>query len=302
MIHALDMTDVRLELGDFTLGPLDLQLDSGKVVGLVGPNGSGKTTTMRTIMGVLDRDRGAIRVCGLSADPWKGAWKEVVGYVPDRPVFYDWMTGHSFSTLVSRFYPKWDHEQAARLAARFQLDLSKPIKRLSTGNRVKLSLVIALAHHPGLALFDEPTAGLDPVVRTEVFDVLAEMLETGSMTILYSTHILDDLHRLADELVFLREGRIQLHVGKDELIDRWRRVQFRLEGEVEDIRGLVEHTRQGRFHQIVSSSGEETAQDLAAKGAESVRASAMTLEEIAVQIMKGGVHGRHDRTPAHDRR
>ncbi|MEN8007339.1 MAG: ABC transporter ATP-binding protein [Candidatus Krumholzibacteriota bacterium] len=290
MEYALGMRDVEVGFRNFTLGPLDLDLKPGRVVGLVGPNGSGKTTTMKTIAGILDRDAGLIEVCDQPADPEKGVWKESVGYVPDKPIFYEWMNGTAFLDLVARFYPRWDSSFARELADRFHLDLEEKIKRHSAGNRVKLSLVAALAHRPGLALFDEPTAGLDPVVRTEVFDVLCEMMDNGNMTVFYSTHILDDLHRLADDLVFLERGRIILDVAKDDLIDSWRRLRFQYAGEVPEFSGAVRHTQQGRVHELITSAGEKTQAEVGALGAESIRASALTLEEIAVHVMKGDYH------------
>jgi ABC-2 type transport system ATP-binding protein len=287
MEYALGMRDVEVRFRNFTLGPLNLDLPPGRVVGLVGPNGSGKTTTMRTIAGILDRDQGLIEVCDKPAVPEQGAWKQAVGYVPDRPLFYEWMKGSAFLELIARFYPRWDAAFARELADRFRVDLSARIKRLSAGNRVKLSLVAALAHRPALALFDEPTAGLDPVVRTEVFDVLGTMMENGAMTVFYSTHILDDLHRLADDLVFLERGRVRLHVAKDDLVDSWRRVRFHFGGDLPDLPGAVQHSCQGRVHELVTTDCGRTVAELDGLGAESVRATAMSLEEIAVHIMKG---------------
>jgi ABC-2 type transport system ATP-binding protein len=158
---------------------------------------------------------------------------------------------------------------------------------MSAGNRVKLSLVAALAHRPRLALFDEPTAGLDPVVRTEVFDVLCEMMERDDMTVLYSTHIVDDLHRLADELVFLIEGKVGLHEAKDDLVDRWRRIRFLHAEPLSDLDGVMHHERDGRLHELVAPDGDKTAAELATRGVESIALEPLTLEEIAVQIMKG---------------
>lgn len=290
MEYALGMREVEVRFRDFTLGPLDLDLEPGQVVGLVGPNGSGKTTTMKTIMGIVARDAGRIEVCDRPASPDEGAWKESIGYVPDKPVFYDWMSGSAYLDLMSRFYPRWESGFADELARRFRLDLGARIKRYSTGNRVKLSLVAALAHRPGLALFDEPTAGLDPVVRTEVFDVLGGLLENGDMTVFYSTHILDDLHRLADRLVFLDEGRIKLDIAKDELVDKWRRIRFQFQDDVNSIPGTVSHTRQGRVHELVTSEGTRAVAHLESLGAEAVRPTGMPLEEIAVHIMKGEGH------------
>lgn len=298
MTPTLRMEAVELRLNGFTLGPLDLDLEPGKVVGLVGPNGSGKTTTMRVIMGILDRDQGLIEVCDQSATPRSGSWKEQIGYVSDKPIFYDWMSGRDFLDLLSRFYPSWDSRHATELAARFELELDARIRHLSLGNRVKLSLVAALAHHPRLALFDEPTSGLDPVVRSEVFAALSDMLEDGAMTVFYSTHILDDLHRMADELVFLRDGRVQTYAAKDDLIDHWRRIQFQLDGNLPEVEGMVAHEEQGNLHEIICSDGATAAHSLAEAGAAGMRSTPMSLEEIAVQIMKEGRHGRNDDTAA----
>jgi ABC-2 type transport system ATP-binding protein len=284
---ALGLRGLEVHFDRFKLGPLDLDLEVGKVVGLVGPNGSGKTTTIRSVAGNLHRDAGAIEVCGKSAIREDGSWKANIGYVPDVPVFYEWMTAARFLEFISGFYPTWSGSFAAELSSRFRLDLQEKTKRLSTGNRVKLSLVAALAHKPRLALFDEPTAGLDPVVRTEVFDVLCEMMERDHMTILYSTHLIDDLHRLADELVFLISGEIRLHEPKDDLIDRWRRVRFHHAEALSDLEGVLQHERQDRLHELVTPDGEKTASDLAARGAEAIHAQPLTLEEIAVLIMKG---------------
>jgi ABC-2 type transport system ATP-binding protein len=287
MTRALELRGVEVRFKRFTLGPLDLELEPGKVFGLVGPNGSGKTTTIRCIAGNLQRDGGAVSVCDRTADPQDGSWKEGIGYVPDVPVFYEWMMGRRFLEFIAGFYPGWSDSFAAELSQRFHLDLDEKVKNLSKGNRVKLSLVAALAHRPALALFDEPTAGLDPIVRTEVFDVLWEMMEANGMTILYSTHILDDLHRLADELIFLKGGRIRLRAAKDDLIDQWRRIRFQHPDELAALDGSVLHDRQGDVHEIVTRDGEKTQAALTAQGATSIRVQPLTLEEIAVHIMKG---------------
>lgn len=286
MATSLKISGVEVRFARFTLGPLDLELDTGRVVGLVGPNGSGKTTTIRCVAGNMNRDAGFIEVCGLPAVPEDGSWKENIGYVPDVPVFYDWMTAGRFLEFVSGFYPTWSATFAAGLARRFRLDLQEKTKRLSAGNRVKLALVAALAHKPRLALFDEPTAGLDPVVRTEVFDVICEMMESENMTVLYSTHIMDDLHRMADELVFLVDGTVFLHEPKDDLVDRWRRISFQHADSFADLDGIVDYKRQDRRHELVTRDGDKTAAELAARGAEAVRLQPLTLEEIAVHIIK----------------
>jgi ABC-2 type transport system ATP-binding protein len=295
MSAALTLRGLTLRYNRFTLGPLDLELKPGRVVGLVGPNGSGKTTTLRCVAGNLYPDAGEITVHGRRAAPHDGSWKELIGYVPDKPVFFEWMTAGGFLEFMSGFYPDWSSRFAGELARRFRLDLGARVRQLSTGNRMKVFLVAALAHRPRLALFDEPTAGLDPVVRTEVFDTLWGMMEREEMTILYSTHILDDLHRLADDLVFLRDGGVNVHSSKDDLIDRWRRIRFRYDGESSRLEAVVKSTHLGQDHEILSSDGDRTLTALSAIGAHEIRACPLSLEEIAVNIMKGEHHVPHHR-------
>ena len=144
----------------------------------------------------------------------------------------------------------------------------------------------ALAHSPKLLLLDEPTAGLDPVVRTEVLDTLFEILEDGERAIFYSTHILSDISRLADELVFLSNGQLLQRSAKDDLIDAWRRISFRLDKK-QNIDQVVEHKTEGPDHQVVSSNYLVTLDHLKALGAENIQESRMTIDEIAVHILKG---------------
>lgn len=287
MTHPLELHGLQVRFPRFTLGPLTLMLDPGRVVGLVGPNGSGKTTTLRCLAGNLYPDAGSFAVFGRRPSSHDGSWKALVGYVPDRPVFYEWMSARRFLAFVSGFHPDWSLPLAEELASRLSLDLDARVAHLSAGNRIKVSLIAALAHRPKLALFDEPTAGLDPVVRSEVFDLLVEMMEGTEMSVLYSTHIVDDLQRLADEVVFLSDGAIALRAAKDDLLDRWRRLFFRHVGDLPGVEGVVRQARQGETWEIVSRDGERSIQTLRAAGVQNVRASALSLEEIAVHVMKG---------------
>jgi len=205
---------------EFKLGPLNLDLEPGTVLGFVGPNGSGKTTTIQCLVGLLRADSGEMEVFGRPNDLNKPQWKLDIGYVGDIQVFYERWTGQQNLDFLSRFYPNWSNERVHELAKRFNLPLHKRAKDLSTGNRVKLSLIAALSHSPRLLLLDEPTSGIDPVVRMEVLDVLFEILETGERAIFYATHILPEISRLADELAFIEKGKIWLS-RKALLEDPW---------------------------------------------------------------------------------
>jgi ABC-2 type transport system ATP-binding protein len=207
--------------------------------------------------------------------------------VGDIQVFYERWTGRKNLEFRSLFYPNWSQAKAEELARRFQLPLDKRAKDLSTGNRVKLSLVAALAHSPRLLLLDEPTAGIDPVIRTEVLDVLFEIIETGRIAIFYTTHILPEISRIADELAFIHNGKIWYRTAKEDLTEKWRKVSFRLERNEVGIRAALSHQHEGGSHQVISSDYTTTIRHLRELEAENIQDSHMSIEEIAVQILKG---------------
>ncbi len=274
----------------FRLGPLDLDLEPGVVLGFVGPNASGKTTTFHCLTRLVRPDSGRVSILGHPADATDPSWKAEVGYVGDRHVFFENWTGRANLNFRSGFYPNWSPELAAGLARRFEFPLDQKAKEMSSGNRVKLSLIGALAHSPRLLLLDEPTVGLDPVVRREVLDALFEILEDGERSIFYATHILTDIGRLADELAFLMNGTVRQRSTKEDLQEKWRRITFRKPGEVTAPAATVIHEREGNNHRVISSDFRTTLDDLRSLGAESVQETRMSIDAIAVEILKGGRH------------
>jgi len=288
MVNAFEFKDVVKSYPDFQLGPLSLSLAPGTVLGYVGPNGSGKTTTMHCLTGLVKADGGEMRVFGQENHPNRPSWKLDIGYVGDVHVFYERWSAARNLKFLSQFYPNWSDQRVLDLARRFDLPLERKAKNLSTGNRVKLSLIAALAHSPRLLLLDEPTSGLDPVVRAEVLETLFELLETGESAIFYSTHILSDISRLADELAFLVDGRITLRAGKEALTEKYRRLSFRLEGTRTDFDGCLEMRREGARVQGVSHDVEATLRQLTSLNAQQIEETRMTIDEIAVFILKNG--------------
>jgi len=287
---AARLSGLTKSFSGFQLGPLDLVLEPGTVLALVGPNGAGKTTTLNCMAGLIVPDEGGTEVYGSPVHPARTEYRRDVGYVGEESGFFQrWTTGRNLDYLA-KLLPGWSHDRAHRLAERFALPLDKPVSKLSRGNRTKLALVAALGHGPRLLLLDEPTAGLDPVVRAEVLDVLWEIIEDGQHAVLYSTHILSDINRLADELAFLRDGQIVLRTGRDKLSESWRRVSFRLEEENVELAGVVEHRQVRAEHQVITRNAEATMQQLTELGAEAVEVSRMSVDEIAVQILKEGHH------------
>jgi ABC-2 type transport system ATP-binding protein len=287
MSKAFQFYDVVKEFPEFKLGPLNIDLEPGTVMGYVGPNGSGKSTTMHCLVGLLKADKGKMEIFGRENNPNKPDWKFDIGYVGDKHVFYENWDGYRNLKFLSNFYPNWSNSMVEELTTRFELPLNKRAKDLSSGNRVKLSLVGALAHSPKLLILDEPTAGLDPVVRTELLDVLFEVVESGERAIFYSTHILTDISRIADELTFIDEGTIKLKTPKNDLTDNWRKISFRLAQNNVEFRSVVAQQKSGSDYQIISSNHAETIGQLRELGAESIIENRMTIDEISVQIIKG---------------
>jgi ABC-2 type transport system ATP-binding protein len=274
----------------FRLGPLDLAIEPGTVLALVGPNGAGKTTTLNCIGGLMIPDEGSIEVYDMPVHPSRTDYRREIGTVGEESGFLQRWSARKNLDLLGGLIPTWSRDRAHRLADRIALPLDTPVNKMSRGNKTKLSIVAALAHGPRLLLLDEPTNGLDPVVRAEVLDVLWEVTEDGEHAVLYSTHVLSDINRLADELVFLRDGGIVLRSGRDELGERWRRISFRLGGEEIDLPDIVEHRRVRAEHQVITRNAEATLDRLTAMGAEAVEVSRMSVDEIAVQILKEGHH------------
>ncbi len=289
-MKAFAIRELVKKFPEFTLGPLNLDLEPGSVLGYIGPNGAGKSTTMHCLTGLLKAERGVMEIFGKKNNPYAVDWKFDIGYVGDAHVFYErWSVAKNLKFL-SQFYPAWSDTLALDLVKRFDIPLEKKAKNLSSGNRVKLSLIGALAHSPRLLILDEPTAGLDPVVRTEVLNALFDVLETGERAIFYSTHILADISRLADELAFLDDGKVILRAAKEDLLEQWRKISFRFSGDSLSLTAVSAHRQEGSNHQVISSDFRSTIRHLSEIGAENVQEIRMSIDEIAVQILKGENH------------
>ena len=289
-IAAAELKGLTKVFPGFQLGPLDLTLEPGTVLALVGPNGAGKTTTLNCMAGLTLPDGGGTEVYGSPVHPTRTEYRRDVGYVGEESGFFQRWTVARNLDYMARLIPNWSTDRAKQLADRIDLPLGTQVSKLSRGNQTKLALVAALAHGPRLLLLDEPTAGLDPIVRAEVLDLLWEITEDGEHAVLYSTHVLSDINRLADELAFLRDGRLVLRTGRDELSESWRRVSFRLPDESVDLPGVVEHRRVRTEHQVITRDAEATLQQLGELGADAVEVARMTVDESAVQILKEGHH------------
>lgn len=190
-------------------------------MGLIGPNGAGKTTLIKLIMNAVRRDGGTIRLFGSDNKLHTENARARIGFVQDEPTFYGHLTLAAMKSIVAGFYPRWDEKAFLQLVDHFDLPLSKRVTALSRGMTTKFALSLALSHHAELLILDEPTTGLDPAARRGLLTIMAEYIEDGIRSILFSTHITSDLERAADFITLIQAGKVVFSSGKDEILENW---------------------------------------------------------------------------------
>lgn len=203
----------------FCLGNFSLTVPSGVIVGLIGENGAGKTTFIKSLLDVLHADGGEVKIFGLDYKKNEKLIKEDIGVVFDNMFFPEILTANDIDRIMKEVYKNWDKELFFKYMRDFQLPVHKSIKQFSKGMKKKLEIATALSHKPKLLILDEPTSGLDPVVRNEVLDLFLDFVKDEEHTILLSTHITSDLEHIADHIIFLDKGKIMLDKSKDDIID-----------------------------------------------------------------------------------
>lgn len=218
--YAIEIRGVSKRYPGFSLEDISFSLPTGCVLGLIGENGAGKSTTIRLLLNATERDAGEIRLFGRDVAAEEEAIKSEIGVVFDECRFPGELNPKEVGRILKHIHRDWDDAYYASLLSTFDLPMKKAIKTFSRGMKQKLSMAAALAHRPKLLLLDEPTSGLDPVVRKEMLDLLWEYLQEEGRSILLSSHITSDLERIADYIAFLHEGRLLFAEDKDALLER----------------------------------------------------------------------------------
>lgn len=214
-MNAVEFNNVTKKRKDFTIENLNLSIPQGYITGFIGPNGSGKTTVIHMLMNLLQIDDGEISIYGVSHQDH--TQKQHIGFVYDEFFMYPYFTIKKIKAIFAPLYDNWNQALFDKYLKIFQLPYKKNIKKFSKGMKMKTALLFALAHQPEFIVMDEPTAGLDPVFRRELLEILQNLMINEKQTIFFSTHITTDLDRIADYIIFINDGKIMFQKSMEEI-------------------------------------------------------------------------------------
>ena len=217
-MNALEIRNLTKSYPDFTLDSINLTLPSGCIMGLIGENGAGKSTTIKLILDMIHKDSGSITILGKDNGDNIKLMKEDIGVVMDEVGIPECLTVKQVGNVMKHTFQNWDNAEYARLVQKLELPDKKQFKELSRGMKTKLGIAIAMSHNSKLLILDEATSGLDPVVRDEVVEMFSDFTRDESHSILISSHIVSDLEILCDYIAFLHKGKLLLCEEKDQLL------------------------------------------------------------------------------------
>lgn len=280
-MNAIEIKGLCKEYQGFRLGSFDLNLPSGCILGLVGENGAGKSTTIRLIMDTIARDAGTVSVLGVdNQSPEFAAVKEDIGIVLDEAYFPEVLSAANVGSIMASTYRRWDTAKYAAYLKGFGLDEKKAFRDYSRGMRMKLAIAVALSHDPKLLILDEATSGLDPMVRDEMLDLFNEFTRDPGHSILLSSHIVSDLEKICDYIAFLHKGKLVLCEEKDRLLEEYALVHMTAERLADLPEDSIVGRKNGRFGVEALVLRSRVPQDLPVEHT--------NLEDIILFMAKGG--------------
>ena len=240
MERILEVKDLKVKYPGFCLDNISFSCQKGKIIGIIGTNVAGKSTTIKAIMHIIEREQGDIF--------WEGKtltskiipiFRENVGYVGENDCYYPNIKIRKILKLMSELYSNWDNETMEKYINCFQLDVGKKVKELSTGMRVKLDLLMAMSHNAEIYILDEPTSGLDPVIRKELLEILEHLAKDEKKTVIISSHITSDLEKIADRIIYIVNGKIELDDDIASIRSKYVKVNVTDENATCDLKGCL---------------------------------------------------------------
>lgn len=221
MENILEIKNLSKKYKGFELKDINLVLPQGTIMGLIGENGAGKSTTIKAILNIINKDKGEVKIFGKDSRKEEKAIKEEIGVVLDDSFLSEYLNPTDIHKIMKNFYQNWDEKLYFSYLETFKLPKNKIIKEFSSGMKMKLKIATAISHHPKLLILDEPTSGLDPVARNEILDIFQEFIQDEENSILVSSHITSDLEHIADYITFINDGEIVLTKTRDELLENY---------------------------------------------------------------------------------
>ncbi len=217
MEYNLEVINLTKNYQDFYLKQINIKLPKGKIIGLIGENGSGKTTTIKAILNLMAYDNGNIKIFGKDSKKLTKEEREQIGVVLDDSFFSPILNVNDINKLMKSFYHNWNEKLYYETIKKFKIPCHKSLKEFSSGMKMKIKILCAIAHEPKLLILDEPTNGLDPIFRYEIIELFNNFVSNGENSILMTTHITSDLEHLADEVIFIDNGNVILDVSKRDI-------------------------------------------------------------------------------------
>lgn len=286
MENVVELKNVTKRFKGFSVNHINLQVKRGFVTGFIGANGAGKSTTIKTMMNLLRPDAGEVKLFGLDYKTHEKEIKQRIGFVYDGNIFFDGLSLKDIKRIVAPAYKRWDDTIFYQYVEQFELPLNKAIKTFSKGMQMKASLAIALSHHAELIIMDEPTAGLDPIFRRELLDLLQELMVDGNRTIFFSTHITTDLDRIADYIAFIQKGELVFNQSIHDVAENYALVKG-------ELNLLDRDTEKAFVHVHRASTGFEALTDNI-KVAKNIFGDTVIIERASLEdimyYFKGGIH------------
>lgn len=282
MDEILQIKDLTKSYRDFKLDRVSFSIPKGSIMGLIGENGAGKSTTINAILGLIKKDKGTVRFWGKELDSSKQI-KENIGVVFDGINFYETLTPEKVGKICAAAYKQWDSSTYQKFLERFSLSKGKEIKTLSKGMKMKLSIAAALSHRPKLLILDEATSGLDPVMRADILEIFAEFVREGGHSILMSSHITTDLEKVADYITFIHRGKVLFCKRKSELCRDYGMIRCESDlFEKFDRADILAYRREGNQWNILVGDKE-----MAKNKYKNVVVDTITIEDILLMYVKG---------------
>jgi ABC-2 type transport system ATP-binding protein len=286
-VKVVEVQALTRRFGDQTaLDKISLEVEQGHVYGLVGVNGAGKTTLIKHLLGLLRAKEGTVRVFGLDPTLYPVEVLQRIGYLSEEREMPEWMSIHELMRYTAAFHPNWDQSYAQSLLESFRLDGKKKIKHLSKGMRAQTGLIAAVSHRPDLLLLDEPSTGLDPVVRKDILNAIVRTVADEGRTAIFSSHLLDEVEMMSDYVFMINQGTLVLQGALDEIKQKHQVMSVRFDNSeinLASIEGVLTAEPRGTsFHVIMEGSVEKSAHQISARGGEVLQQRGASLQEIFV--------------------